>query len=353
MSNKRAFPYSAFGPNTRQRIETNHFRSGLRYAGIGGAGLAAAASYAMNRYGRRGTGNLRGARTIRRGRGRPGVTVQHDRANVYRKRSMPRRKKRSWKRFSRKVNAVAEKSLGSKTIVFNVAQSFIGTPGTTEQLWANLALYPMNHSSVSYLDDMSAIENNSTGDYGVTTKYIFKSGVLDMTLVNSSFDDAEGGVPIELDVYEITSSSSWQENSGTPSLIGVFQQGFTDTTAEGSAGTQLATTQRGVTPWDCPQALGSYRIKIWKKTKFFLGAGGWMTYQIRDPKRHVLDAKNMREWDSTNKPGLTRWLLLVAKALPGANIITTGNVALEVGITRKYMYKINQDSTDQDGFNVT
>lgn len=340
--------YGSYGTSRRggRRGTANRIAQGLTHAQWAGSGLAAAAAYAVGRF--RGTGGR--GRHVRSGQG---VTNQHDRSRVYRKRGMPRFKKRSWKRFSRKVNAVAEKSLGSKTIVFNDAVSLIGTPGTTEQLWGNIALYPMNHSSISYLDDMKNIENNSTGDYGVTTKYLFQSGVLDMTLVNTSFDDAEGDVPIELDVYEISSSSSWQENSGTPSLIGVFDQGFTDTTAEGSAATQLARTQRGVTPWDCPQALGSYKIKIWKKTKYFLGGGSWMTYQIRDPKRHVVDAKNMREWDSTNKPGLTRWLLLVAKVLPGANIITTGNVSLEVGITRKYMYKIKQDSTDQDGFNVT
>jgi len=323
-------------------------RSGLAlgYAARAGSGLAAYGSYAFGAS-RSGSRSLRSGR--RGGRSGQGVTSQHDRRTVYRKRRMPRRKRKAWKRFSRKVASASEKTLGSKTIVFNDQVVLNGTTGADEQLTSNLALYPMNHASLSYLDDMNRIQLNTASEYGVTTKYIFHSGIFDMTLVNKSIDNDEIAIPIELDVYEITSSSTWQE--GPTSLIGALQQGFTDTTVEGAAATQLALTQRGVTPWDCPQGLGSYRIRIGKKTKYFLGAGQWITYQMRDPKRHVLDAKNMNDWDSANKPFLTRWLLLIAKALPDSNIGAAGLVAFSMGITRKYFYKINSDSTDQDAYN--
>lgn len=313
-------------------------------AAAGAAGLAATAGRWMSQR-QTLTRGLRG-RGVRSGQG---VSTQHDRRTVYRKKSMPRRRKRSWKRFSRKVNAVSEKTLGSKTIVFNDQVNLLGTLGSTDQISGNVALYPMNHSS-AYLDDINRIQNNANTEYGVTTKYIFQSGIFDMTLVNISFDATTALIPVELDIYEITSSSTWQE--GPTSLIGALQQGFTDTTNEGVAATGLALTQRGVTPFDCPQGLGSYRIKIWKKTKYFLGGGQWLTYQMRDPKRHVLDAKNMLDWDSANKPGITRWLLIIGKTLPNANLGLTGACSVQIGVTRKYFYKINSDSTDQDGFNV-
>ena len=48
-----------------------------------------------------------------------GVTQQHDRRMVYRKRRMSRRLKRRWRNFSRKVLSVSEKDLGSRTVVRN------------------------------------------------------------------------------------------------------------------------------------------------------------------------------------------------------------------------------------------
>lgn len=97
----------------RQRYRNMNMilRSGRSYArAMGGAALA-------GRLTRRVTNRVVNAytQTTRRKRlttGR-GVTNQWDRTLIYKKKSMPRWKKRAWKRFSQKVNAVAEKSLGS------------------------------------------------------------------------------------------------------------------------------------------------------------------------------------------------------------------------------------------------
>ena len=192
---------------------------------------------------------------------------------------------------------------------------------------------------------MFRIEANGNATYGLTSKYLFQSGILDMTLVNYSLSTDETiGIPIECDIYEITAGSMQQDAS---SLIGAFQGSFTDTPNEGAAATGLAETQRGVTPWDCPEALSRYRIKIWKKTKYFLTSGGWTTYQIRDPKRHAFSAANMRDWDSSQGPA-TRWLLVVAKPLPGSLV---GQVFVSIGVTRKYLYKVDQSAPDGDAFN--
>jgi len=279
-----------------------------------------------------------------------GVTVQHDRRQIYRKHRMPRRKRKQWKSFVRKVNAAAEKDLGSVTIVRNETKTMTNTAETLEQAAEVFALYSVKNTN-GWLNDLGAIAANISSTDN-TVKHIFKSAVLDMTIENRSLDAAEGGTgfTVELDIYEISSSSSWNHLTGTnKALLNVFTAGFTETGTEGS-GTGLNFTQRGVTPWDCPQALSAYKVKIWKKTKFFLSYGNSITYQIRDPRRHVLDQETMTTWDSSNMPGMTRWVLILAKPTPGTTMGTGGQVAIPVGVTRKYLYKHNEDSVDADAF---
>ncbi|AYP28912.1 MAG: putative capsid protein [Circoviridae sp.] len=317
-------------------------------------------NYMQTRSGRRYTRtsnnrrNMRGQRSFRTGGG--GVTTQHDRTQVYRKKSMPFRKKKGWRRFKRKVQAVAEKSLGSRTIVLNnlVTTSLADTTTNGTQLLEQYALYPVKNTSFGHLNDLRNIYANYTGDpgYNITDRLIFQSAVLDITIANGSIDSASVPVSIELDIYEVSSNSSWQDNSDASSaninLVNIIGRGFTDTANEGSAVTGLTLSQRGVTPFEACSALSSYKIKIWKKTKYFLGANQTMTYQFRDPKRHTWANTTIGQWESGNYPGVTRWVLAIAKATPGLNMDGTGRVRLYAGTTRKYLYKINKSSNDAD-----
>lgn len=76
-----------------------------------------------------------------------------------------------------------------------------------------------------------------------------------------------------------------------------------------------------------------------------------MTYQIRDPKRHVWSNTKIGSWESGNMPKATRWLLFIAKSVPGYDMDGTGRVRIDIGVTRKYMYKINKSSRDADASN--
>jgi len=220
--------------------------------------------------------SFRGQKKFMRSGG--GVTTQHDRAFVYRKKSMPRSKKRGWQKFKRKVLAVSEKSLGSRTVVYNdqVTTTLTGSTTAGTQLLEQYALYPVKNGTYAHLNDLKAIYTNYTGDtdYNITDRLIFQSAVLDITVANGSLNSSSQAVPIELDVYEVTSNRSWQDNNDSAStninLVNIIGRGFTDTSNEGSAATGLTLNQRGVTPFEACSALSSYGIKIWKKTKYFL-----------------------------------------------------------------------------------
>jgi hypothetical protein len=108
---------------------------------------------------------------------------------------------------------------------------------------------------------------------------------------------------------------------------------------------------RGCTPFEMSKATSQFGIKIWKKTKFFLKPGQTLTYQVRDPKRHVMYRNKIRQPNSGfNKPGISKHVFVVFKSVPGT--VVGGGAgqtveAITAGITRKYMYKVEGLSEDR------
>jgi len=299
-----------------------------------------------------------------------GVTVQHDERRIYSKRTMPRRRKRVWKRFSRKVNAVAEKDLGSRTVVFNVPVNNSNT-NPANQVLLSLALYSGKNTSFSYLNDLAQIsvyENvgDPTSNAGInisdTTKFIFKSAVLDLTFRNTSTVNV-GGVQtpdsrgkMEVDVYEIISSKEWTDSSTNYGDIGaLFTRGADITKKLNNAGTAIDLGLRGVTPWDLPAALSYFRLKILKKTKYFVNNGDTFTYQVRDPKRRVMIQERLEKIPGGNVPRWSRYVLFIAKLVPGNTVGTASGEwteSITIGVTRKYLYKVEGANDDRHRYAV-
>lgn len=280
-----------------------------------------------------------------------------DLRRVYRKGRMPLRKKRNWRRFIKRVHAVSEKELGSRTVLFNDAISQTNTLNSQSSL--TLCLYPGKSAAYGWLNDLGAIaslENvgNPTAAAGVSTygstKYLFQTGVLDLTLRNDSTfqpTDAasrvlDGRAALELDIYEFIVNS---EASDNPSVIQNFSQILAsyDDSEIGGTGTGISIADRGATPFEFGTQMGHFKVKILKKTKYFIPNNQTITHQIRDPRRRVATQQQMNNLESFNMKGWTRGLYLVYKLVPGVNAgISPGDFQqkIMVGITRKYMYKI-------------
>lgn len=307
-----------------------------------------------------------GTRTRKRMTSGKGVTTQHDRRFIYGKRRMPRYKRRRWKSFTKKVQAVSEKDLGSRTVVFN--RLLTSTENTGVDINRNIAIYPQQ-SSESWLNDLNQIgqlENfNADQTYAAgntitySTKFLFKSAVLDVTYRNTStVFDGSSNIPTglakqEVDVYEIYIRRECNEDTfSAVNLIDLFNQGDTRTqTITSGSGTSLNLASRGSTPWDIPTALGKWGIQIKKKTKFMVPNGDTFTYQVRDPKRRVCQYDSLRSEDGFNKPGWSKHLLFNVKLVPG---LTQGTEVgqytnrCDMGITRKYLYKIEGVNENRD-----
>lgn len=310
--------------------------------------------------------NARSATITQRRRRRPrptgGVTEQYDRKTIYVKRRMPLRQKRRWKRFSRKVTFVSQKSLGTRTIVMNDATNrefdFVATP--TAQVWGQVCLWGAETGTASMLggNDLQAIANANSSVNG-TGMLNFHSAVLDITFTNVSHQtvdsiDSPWNVKLEVDVYEVTGSRTFVNSGNGGNLLDVYTWGASDTSNIAGAATGLTQTQRGVTPFDFPTVSRTWGIKIWRKTKYIMSHGESATYQFRDPRYRSIQKNNIDDNEGTNFPGLTRWILFVIK--PQVGVIPDAGIpaafpSLTIGATRKYSLKVNSAEACQDMYN--
>lgn len=351
------------------------------YTGAGLASTAAAALYRTMRT-RSGKRYRRGGpvrrnvrprynylRTVRRrttveGRG---VTNQHDRQLIYRKKKLPYGKKKSWRRFKNKVLAVSEKGLGAQTVVFNGAVTLSNATSTNHGI-GSVSLYGQT-SLVAQHDDLNNMAGyvNDAGDYtnalGVivkpNTKYFFQSAVLDITMRNiSHFGDTgalNSAATLEVDVYEMSVKKVGNDSVTTFNEVATyFGRADTNTATIGNASgvgiSSLSIYKRGTTPWDLPTALSQYGVKIWKKTKLFISNGQTATYQYRDPKRHVINHASMLETESCNRK-FTRHIMFIFKVVPGIVVgdgIGETTEKLLIGCTRKYLYKVEGNNENRD-----
>lgn len=234
---------------------------------------------------------------------------------------------------------------------------------------AYCGLYTGNGTGDSFMTDistLSALENtgNPTSAAGITvfdtSKFLLQSGVLDVTVRNTSGLNtdsvvvADSAAKLEVDVYEVLSGKEWRDSSATyPNVYEVLLRGSTMTLNGAGAGTGITPLQRGVTPWDIPAALSYFKLKILKKTKYFVNNGDTFTYQIRDPKRRVMMQDKMEKIEGGNQPGWTRHLFFIFKLVPGLTIGTANGTYTEsitLGITRKYLYKIEGANDDRDRY---
>ena len=326
--------------------------------------------------------NLRSARmftrmarpSMPRIRAGQGVTDHFDRRTIYRKKLMPRYKKRRWIRFVKKVQAVSEKTLGTKTIVFNNSATqeidYFTGGGVNDnlQIVGYACLYGVDSASGSSGDgflgskDLQSIYTNSTSS-NQASLLCFRSAVLDLTFVNRNYGTdgttAENwNEALEIDVYEVTVRKNLSYETNPLGLVAAFSYAATQTGAYGSYTKISDLNQRGVTPFDLPQAMAQFGVKIWKKTKFRVQVNQSFTYQLRDPRSHNIDKDSMDDVLGVNMPGITRYVLWTAKPVAGFTLNPQFNTSgwtnifgrLCVGATRKYSLVVNESGAKQDGY---
>lgn len=282
------------------------------------------------------------------------TTTQYDTTMQYRKKRMPRYKKKKWIAFTRKVNAVIGKSLASQTVVLN--QTASRTLGEEDNGQSHVAamLYgkagrwtPGGTVAEVGLDDLYQMCKDRADD---NRQWHYQSAVLDITARNT------GSTGLEVDLYFV---SFGEDNLGARCIQDGFEDAENETSTISASYTGLRLNQRGTTLFDLPVWLKSHKVKIWNKRKYFLPQGSTFTYQYRDPKFHKIHQSRVKEFIPNNiieneaqyapsfvYPYLTKGVIVVFKKLPGE----VGSATLTVGATRKYMYKNQVFEFEQDGY---
>lgn len=259
---------------------------------------------------------------------------------------MPWRKKRSWKRFIRKVNAVTHKSLGTVSVVFNdtilenLTQSFQG--------WTSCCLYGLRGKNGSPVvntpngySDMFRIMN-SDASIPTTGKIMLKSAVLDTTYTNT------GTQPVELDLYEVW----YQKDRHAYYDFDSAQSDAEAATPELPGALTLNMNSKGATLFDFPQTISNLGMKIMKKTKYFLSPAQSCTYQIRDARNHVLEKMPLIDDSYPNSFAwrkVSKGIIAIAKLTPSISE-TTG--AITAGYTRKYSYTVLEQNGDAEAYQL-
>lgn len=286
---------------------------------------------------------------------RPGQNItsrQKDVTNQYRYKRMPRRKRKAWKKFSKKVVAVQIAQTGLKTVVFNYG-NIHSAEFSTEQGYFHCDLYGCLGASDSAFgagrNDMRRLFSNDPSieqNIGPLNprlgKLIFGSAVIDMTIRNPTEFDSE------VDIYYI----SYVKNDTNPSLTTSFNGGINiDEPINGSIPNQvIELTQRGTTPFDMPAALSQNGVHIMNKKKLLLPPGASSFIQYRDPRNHTIEWGNIVTTGHAQKK-LTYSVLVVHKKAVGAPSELISQLAF--GVTRKYSYHEIINNKDLTAYNIT
>lgn len=267
-----------------------------------------------------------------------GVTSQYDRRGVYKKRRMPKRRRQRWARFVKKVRAVNFKDECGRSVVFN--NSLTLTTGAGNQVVGSVGLYNVkgaNGAGELGMGDIYDVYNQDPDLTASNSKFIFKSGILDLTM--QANQDNSG--TLEIDLYEFIPKNT----PAQAGFIAAITDAQSDTAAIGGLGSSISLDQRGTTPFALPQLLMEYTIK--KKTKYVLSPGQVATYQDRDPKNRMVESKVIVDYGnhhSSSRFG-SRMILIIAKQCPGAAQVAQ---TLSVGVTRAYTYSFEGCNTYKD-----
>lgn len=302
------------------------------------ASAIATGAASLYRMGKSYTGTRKGTKVT------GGVTSQYDRKVVYQRKPMPTFKRRNWARFSKKVNAVINKQLSTRTILLNESVTIGLTESGTllSQGYSMVHLYGsngLNYSSPAVKEiganDISQMMFNDSDVNNLNKKMRFKSAVLDLTYRN------QGEQPIEVDIYDIVYWGDKHTTSFTTDQIvceGVVPE-------VGSAA-PITLNTRGATPFDFPTHL-RYGIKILRKTKYLLAVNEAATYQIRDSKDRFISWTGVGISTSFVNRKMTRSVLAICKPLTSYSS-GSQSWAMTTGCTRKYSY-VDFKQEDKEG----
>lgn len=279
------------------------------------------------------------------------TTAQQDAHQQYKHKRMPRRKRRRWVKFAKKVQYVQRGDLAMQTYVFN-GTCRDATSDASPQGFVESHLYGQEGGGAGGRAQGTGDLQNLIGLYpdGVKRRFYFDHAVHDLTFCNTSVATNGFTPALEIDVYDVV----YRDGTSSQSLYELLESTAIKGTIDTIGSTLPDINQRGTTLFDFSAVSSVVRMKILKKTKVFLGAGLSATYQVRDNKSRRFAANDLvDEAGGFIKAGYTRSVIFLFKAVvnesgPLQSQVNIGS--LKVGTTRTYYYKFEEKSQVGAGY---
>jgi len=329
------------------RLTKRKFPNVSRYANLALAAYKGYHNVRQAMYNRRSNGST-GSRTAQQFRSPAPITGENDWRTTYKRKRMPRRKRKNWVRFSRKVQHVVQKQVAPQYHVFLRQAVIITAAGA--QGFANV------HTVMG--------ANGGSGDRGTNDINLMINKALNLA-------DTIGIVPtiknlrihvtgwmIETQIANTGSTTAyidcyyWKAKRDVPSTIQDFGDLWAESMADvapnlagaGVGASALSFNDYGVTPFQGAQLAKS--VRIWKKTRVKVAPGGTLQLEQRSGKNyyrvwsfdeHYSLIRNVTEGIFFIQYGTPTGIASTATAIAQG---TTVNYSTNVN----YTYKIIQDN---------
>lgn len=289
------------------KTRSGRYYRALRYAGTAaGAFAAQTAQRTISNLSQRLANRM--SRTSQSGRSLNApsvVSVQHDVTNRYRRKRMPRRKRKKWVGFCRKVShsIMQLQPLQSYTVDYTGAtKSWAVNVQTTDGQMIGAVASTGNDEILNIFKGAygSALARTAMDKY----KIFLKSMCLDLQITNV------GSAGCVIDVHTLIAR---KDNSDTARVDVQYTNAFAEQNA--TSGGAVDGTNTATTPWQNPLFLSFW--KILNKKQVLLGVGQSTTLQIRMPYNKYLSGKYIETCNVIG--GFTRAILIQARGVPENN----------------------------------
>lgn len=288
----------------------------------------------------------------------PAVTNQYDVKTMYRRKRMPRRKRRGWMRFKKKVLS-AENSLAAKQClvfrrVVNPQVAANSQSVVSAMLYGNGESFaPVDLGCEDMKDCWDAWYNeNLVSDNGTPGKLNFTSGVLDIELGNVGGEGYANSLTV--DVYHVRCKRQPMEieNVSTYGFAALFNAALGATTMPNMSSlntVNLDDDQAGVTPFCAP--LFCKYVEVLSVKKVLLSVGQNTHFQLRLSRDWIYNNIYQQRFSTALRKGVEGYLFIVQGVTTASQFSAPCNYVLNA--TRTYHFRVNEANKIYGGLAIT
>lgn len=292
----------------------------------------------------------------------PPVTGQHDYKTDYVRKRMPRRRRRRWLSFKKKVDYISDKKHGLKSWLVTQPEVFSSAQDKSNFFVEELFSIDGdgNHKDVGDIarailgDTVFNNEYSVLGSSGSTTSKLisFESANIEVTVANTG----SNGAILEVYHYRCRKDARQFSTVGYNNPGGYYVVGFnklnevtdpdTLNNPDPAVSDPLTFDTVGTTPFQCPLFCSHFQIT--KREKFTVPAGGSIQKSLRLPKNRSLNINSLRSLNC--KRGWTEGFLFQFQGLPGtvsSTAVKALPTTLNVYTVKRYSYYLRAGGFDE------